>query len=165
VCPLGKAIEKHDGFSNGWQQRSVPIDFTIISMERRPQLDLVKTPRPPYFAVIFSSRLTADAANDYGEMADRMLNLAQAMPGFLGFEKARNPNGNGITVSYWASEDAIRLWQQHAEHLVAQKVGRERWYAAFETRVARVERSYGYTKPNQNLVPLFTESWSRAFWK
>lgn len=76
-----------------------------------------------------------------------MVALARSMPGFLGVESVRGPDGFGITVSYWADEDAVRHWQQHGEHLLAQRFGRERWYTCFEVRVCRVERAYGFGRP------------------
>jgi heme-degrading monooxygenase HmoA len=109
---------------------------------------LANTPPPPYYAVIFSSLRNSGDPGGYAETADRMVDLAQTMPGFLGIESARGADGFGITVSYWASEDAIRHWQQHAEHLIAQRLGREKWYARFELRVCRVERAYGFGKPS-----------------
>lgn len=102
---------------------------------------IAKTPTPPYYAVIFTSIRTAEGGDDYGEMAENMVALAAEQPGFLGVESARNEIG--ITVSYWESLEAIRHWKAHAEHLVAQKLGRERWYAAYKTRVCLVERDYG----------------------
>ena len=101
---------------------------------------------PPYFAVIFSSVRTAADADGYAATADRMVELAATMPGFLGIESVRGDDGFGITVSYWASEEAIRAWQRHAEHLEAQRLGRERWYERFELRVCRVERAYGFSR-------------------
>ena len=56
-------------------------------------------PRPPYWAVIFSS-LRRDGDNGYAEMADRMVRLAEVQPGFLGAESSRDAQGFGITVSY-----------------------------------------------------------------
>jgi heme-degrading monooxygenase HmoA len=103
---------------------------------------------PPYFAVIFSSVRTAADADGYAAAADRMVELAATMPGFLGIDSARGDDGFGITVSYWDSEEAIRAWQRHAEHLEAQRLGRERWYERFELRVCRVERAYGFSRPN-----------------
>lgn len=74
-------------------------------------------------------------------MAEQMLQLAAQQPGFLGAESARNEVG--ITVSYWESLEAIRQWKAHAEHLVAQRLGREKWYSAYKTRICRVDREYG----------------------
>jgi heme-degrading monooxygenase HmoA len=46
-------------------------------------------------------------------------------------------------VSYWKDEASIATWKAHAEHAVAQRLGRDRWYADFQLRVCRVERNYG----------------------
>lgn len=97
------------------------------------------TPQPPYYAVIFTSIRTA-VDEGYGEVADRMLELARRQPGFLGVESTRGADGLGITVSYWESLDSIAAWKSNAEHRVAQATGHQKWYAQFETRVARVER-------------------------
>jgi hypothetical protein len=103
---------------------------------------LARTPAPPYYAVIFTS-LRTDGDQGYASMAERMVELAAEQPGFLGVESARGADGLGITVSYWASEEAIAAWRAHAEHRVAQETGRRTWYADYEVRVARVERAYG----------------------
>ncbi len=80
-------------------------------------------------------------------MAERMLELARAQPGFLGVESARGPDGVGITVSYWTSREAIADWKRHAEHLGAQALGRAVWYADFALRVARVEEARSFESP------------------
>ncbi len=103
---------------------------------------IAPTPEPPYLAVIFSSQRT-EGDQGYGGMAERMVELARAQPGFLGVESARDAEGFGITVSYWRDEASIATWKAHAEHAVAQRLGWERWYADFQLRVCRVEREYG----------------------
>lgn len=100
-------------------------------------------PEPPYYAVIFSSRRTDLDPELYRETARRMEQLAAAQPGFLGMESARDPDGFGITVSYWRSPEAIAEWKHHLEHRAARDQGRENWYAHFEVRVSKVERAYG----------------------
>ena len=104
-----------------------------------------RTPDPPYYAVIFTSRRT-EGDNGYGDMTDRMVELAAQQPGFLGVESARGADGLGITVSYWQSEEAIAAWKRNAEHAVAQARGRANWYTEFVTRVAKVERVYDFTR-------------------
>lgn len=91
------------------------------------------------FAVVFVSKRTN--VDGYGEAAERMLELASGMAGFLGVDSVRNPDGLGITVSYWESEAAIAAWQQHAEHLVAQRNGRSKWYEYFDLHICRVVSS------------------------
>ena len=102
---------------------------------------IARTPAPPYYAVIFSSvRTEGDAA--YSEMAERMLRLAAEQDGFLGVESARSEYG--ITVSFWRDKGAILKWRFHAEHILAQKMGRSDWYKTFKVRISLVEREYGF---------------------
>jgi heme-degrading monooxygenase HmoA len=101
---------------------------------------IANTPKPPYYAVIFTS-LRTEGDNGYGEMAAKMVESASRQPGFLGVESARQEVG--ITVSYWTDLDAIRNWKKNSEHLEAQKSGRERWYSSFKIRISKVERDYG----------------------
>jgi heme-degrading monooxygenase HmoA len=105
---------------------------------------IARTPQPPYYAVIFTSLGTGDAEG-YEEAAARMLELAAAMPGFLGAETARD--GLGITVSYWTDLEAIAAWKRHSEHAAVQAEGRGRWYSSYATRIARVERDYRFQRP------------------
>lgn len=104
--------------------------------------NIATTPRPPYYVVIFTS-LRTEGDHGYGHMAERMIELAAQQPGFLGVETARTPDGLGITVSYWSSEEAIAAWKAHADHEIAQETGRRVWYSDYYLRVARVERDYG----------------------
>ena len=97
------------------------------------------TPKPPYYAVIFTSLRTPDD-NGYHKMASRMVELASQQDGFLGIESAREEIG--ITVSYWSDLDSIKAWKRNAEHRAAQKKGHDMWYSHFKVRIAKVERDY-----------------------
>jgi heme-degrading monooxygenase HmoA len=112
-----------------------------MSLDFSPErASIASTREPPYVAVIFTS-LRSPGENGYGETAEAMLTLARQQDGYLGFESARE--GLGITVSYWRDEDAARAWKQIAEHLVAQRKGRDRWYSDYRVRIATVVREYG----------------------
>lgn len=100
-----------------------------------------KLPDPPYYSVIFSSLRSLDE-NGYEHMADRMVELASAQPGYLGVESVRSADGFGITVSYWANLEAITAWRSNAEHQIAQETGKTLWYEHYEVRIACVERAY-----------------------
>lgn len=101
---------------------------------------IAQTPRPPYFAVIFTS-IRAEGDNGYGATARQMLELASQQPGFLGVESARQEIG--ITISYWTSLEAIAAWKANTAHRHAQERARD-WYETFRVRVCRVEREYGF---------------------
>jgi heme-degrading monooxygenase HmoA len=106
-------------------------------------MNLASTPEPPYYAVIFTS-IRSPQEEGYERTAEEMAALAATMPGFLGMESARE--NIGITVSYWRSLDDISHWRNHAEHKIAQRFGREKWYAAFTTRICLVERAYSFVQ-------------------
>ncbi|RUP38545.1 MAG: antibiotic biosynthesis monooxygenase [Gordonia sp. (in: high G+C Gram-positive bacteria)] len=105
---------------------------------------IAKTPKPPYVVVIFSSIRTGDDGDGYASMAEEMDRLAAAQPGYLGVESARDVDGFGLTASYWTDEQAARAWKGVAEHAVAQRLGRERWYRSYRVRIATVTREYGF---------------------
>ena len=102
---------------------------------------IAATPPAPYYAVIFTS-LKTEAAKGYENMSDKMVELAKQQPGYLGYESARSELG--ITVSYWQSLEAIKNWKANLDHQMAQKLGREKWYAQYKVRICRVERDYGF---------------------
>jgi len=104
---------------------------------------IAQTPQPPYYAVIFTSTRT-NGDNGYAEMAAKMVELARQQEGFLGVESAREEVG--ITVSYWRDLESIKAWRENAEHTVARTSGRQLWYKEFKTRIAKVERDYGFDK-------------------
>ena len=101
---------------------------------------IANTPNPPYYAVIFTS-IRTEGDNGYGEMANKMVELASRQQGFLGVESAHEDVG--ITVSYWADLESIKKWKANIEHQQAQRLGRENWYSSFKARITRVERDYG----------------------
>jgi heme-degrading monooxygenase HmoA len=103
-------------------------------------------PKPPYYAVIFSSQRNDHDEEGYGSTAQRMVELAREQLGFLGVESTRGADGFGITVAYWESEECSLAWRRHAEHSAARKLGRSDWYDHFELRVAKVERAYGWDR-------------------
>ena len=107
--------------------------------------DLASTPEPPYYAVIFTTvRQEPHEGDGYAETDAAMSALAAKQPGYLGVESARA--GVGITVSYWRDEASIAAWKREAQHVLAQREGRARWYERYRLRVARVERDTTFTR-------------------
>lgn len=101
-----------------------------------------RTPRPPYYAVIFTAQRNAGGDDGYEATARAMFELAAKQPGYLGAEHARGADGFGITVAYFTDEAAIRARRENAEHRAAQRLGIARWYSRYDIRVAKVERAY-----------------------
>ena len=90
--------------------------------------------------VLFRSRLTPEAANGYGAMAEQMSKLARSSPGFIAEKGFVAEDGERLTVVWWENEETLKQWRNNAEHLIAQKTGREKWYepANIPAAVARL---------------------------
>ncbi len=94
-------------------------------------------------AVIFMSRLR-DPAPGYAETAERMVELASSMPGFIGIRSMRDADGSGITISWWRSEEDIAHWREHPEHLEAQRRGQEEWYESWHIEICHVKKAQSF---------------------
>jgi heme-degrading monooxygenase HmoA len=106
----------------------------------------MRTPDLPasYWAVIFTNQRTSQHDGEYDATAARMQELAAQQPGYLGIDSARNPDGSGITVSYWMTEADLVGWKAVAEHRAAQQAGADRFYSSYTTRITQVGRQYEY---------------------
>ena len=92
--------------------------------------------------MIFTSVRSGEDGDEYEATDARLLELVTQQPGYLGVE-ALDDGVAGISVSYWATNDDAHAWKQVSEHVAAQRLGRDRWYAAYRVRVATVDRDYG----------------------
>lgn len=97
-------------------------------------------PEPPYYAVIFTSRKSAQASDGYEEMAELMDRLASEQPGYLGHQFFGGEDGSGVTISYWKDLEAIMAWRKNTEHAKAQARGQAGWYDWYELETCKVER-------------------------
>ncbi len=97
-------------------------------------------------AVIFVAQRTAEDDEGYAIAASAMDTLAAQQHGYLGIDSVRGSDGLGITVSYWASDNAAKAWRDHPEHTAIRDAGRDRWYSHYSLHVASVERSYDWQK-------------------
>ena len=102
---------------------------------------IAKTPKPPYYAVIFTS-IKSTKIDGYEEMANKMLDLVKKQTGFLGYESASDKIG--ITISYWSDLDSIKNWKQNIDHKEAQIKGKSSWYSNYKTRIVKVEKDYEF---------------------
>jgi heme-degrading monooxygenase HmoA len=81
------------------------------------------------FLVVFRNRKRADIDQAaYDAEADRMVELAQAQPGYLSFKSYVGDDGEVVAISEWADEASARAWGRNAEHLQAQGRGRSAYY-------------------------------------
>ena len=92
------------------------------------------------YAVIFKAK-TKKLDESYFNMANRMRELAIDEYGCVKFT-AVTEGSNEIAISYWESMEQIKKWKQNSEHLVAQKLGKEKWYETYSVEIVKVLEKY-----------------------
>ena len=97
--------------------------------------------------VLFRSRLTADAGEDYAAMDAELSALAREADGFAGVRSYGADDGERLTVVWWRDAESLERWRHHARHRLAQATGRARWYASYELEVAEVVRESRFVRP------------------
>jgi heme-degrading monooxygenase HmoA len=101
---------------------------------------------PGAVAVNFVSQRTAHDNEGYAAAGEEMVRMASAMPGFIGIDSVRSPEGLGSTVSYWADEQAAVAWRNEATHSATREAGRKNWYEWYRLAVTETVRSYGWQR-------------------
>jgi heme-degrading monooxygenase HmoA len=98
--------------------------------------------------VVFRSRLTPEAGDDYSEMAAEMLSTAKEMPGFIEFKSFKADDGERLSLVYWQDHETMAGWRNHPRHRIAQSTGRAKWYAYFRLEVADIVRESNFERPS-----------------
>ncbi|MCL6244323.1 MULTISPECIES: antibiotic biosynthesis monooxygenase [Acinetobacter] len=92
------------------------------------------------YVVIFKARIrTLDEL--YFSTAQQLRDKALTHFNCQHFE-ALTEGEHEIALSYWNTLEDIRAWQQDAQHLVAQQLGKNQWYASFSVEICEVLRRY-----------------------
>jgi heme-degrading monooxygenase HmoA len=96
--------------------------------------------------VLFRSRLTPEAGQDYQEMASEMYASAKDIPGFVDFKSFKADDGERISIVWWRDHETMALWRNHPRHRVAQQAGRAKWYEYYKIEVAEVVRESAFER-------------------
>ncbi len=89
---------------------------------------------------VFRSRLKATAQPGYGTTAQRMSELARAMPGYISHKSFVAEDGERVTIVEFADQASHDAWRRHAEHGAAQGHGRKHFYSEYKVQVCEVKR-------------------------
>ena len=99
------------------------------------------------YVVIFRSTRTNTNVEQYREWSEKMENLVAEQPGYqshYGFRDSET--GQGVTVSYFESEESVKQWHDNSQHTQAQELGRTHFYESFSVDVAEIKRHYEWRK-------------------
>jgi heme-degrading monooxygenase HmoA len=98
------------------------------------------------FVVIFRAEI-AVLDGEYLQMATHLRDLALDRYGCIEFNSFTEGNQE-IALSYWKSEAQIKQWKQDAEHVLAQELGRDKWYKNYRVEIAEIKRAYSHEAVN-----------------
>lgn len=97
--------------------------------------------------IAFRSKLTAEAGDDYGEMAAAMQKHARSFPGFIDVKAFTAADGERLTLVWWQDEETLSAWSRDAQHVAAKQQGRRHWYQYYKIDVAKIVRHHDFTRP------------------
>jgi len=84
---------------------------------------------------IFRSRLREEHEAAYEPVAERMAERAAAMPGFVSLDGFVADDGERVAIFAFETLAHLDAWRTDAEHLEAQRRGREEFYASYDLYV------------------------------
>ncbi|BCH24956.1 hypothetical protein MesoLjLc_46740 [Mesorhizobium sp. L-8-10] len=87
---------------------------------------------------VFRSRLNAQAQEEYGVMAKRMGELARTVPGYVSHKGFVGEDGERVTIVEFESEEALREWKSHPEHIEAKRLGFTKFFSSFNYQICNV---------------------------
>jgi heme-degrading monooxygenase HmoA len=96
---------------------------------------------------IFKHRMRPGVDKEYGADASKLLELAQKMPGFVSIKGYAAEDGEQLILVEFETEQALAAWREHPEHLIAQELGRSKYYSEYNIQVCNTLRAYGFKAP------------------
>jgi heme-degrading monooxygenase HmoA len=96
--------------------------------------------------ILFRSRLTPQAGQDYQELDAELERLVRNQPGYVKHKSYGAADGERLTLVWFQDQETLRAWKMQPRHLEAQRRGRERWYEFYEMEVAEVVRTSSFTR-------------------
>ena len=95
---------------------------------------------------VFRSRLRPESADEYGDWAGRMSDLAKTMRGYISHKGFVAPDGERVTIVEFEDEESLKVWSHQSEHMQAKKKGRSDFYSEYKIQVCTVQRQSEFPK-------------------
>jgi heme-degrading monooxygenase HmoA len=89
---------------------------------------------------IFRSRTRPGVDAEAEPLRARVQEIAEAMPGYISNKTFVAGDGERVSIHYWESEEQLRAFWDHPEHVEIQKFGREKRYAEYSIYVCEILR-------------------------
>ncbi|OGA00878.1 MAG: hypothetical protein A3H35_18540 [Betaproteobacteria bacterium RIFCSPLOWO2_02_FULL_62_17] len=66
------------------------------------------------------------------------------MPGFVSYKDFSSTDGERVSIVEFESEEALKAWREHPQHVMAQQLGRDKFFAEYHIQVCTPVRDYSY---------------------
>lgn len=96
---------------------------------------------------VFRSRLNPESQAEYQQSAARMSELAKGIAGYISHKGFTAADGERVTIVEFESEEGLRAWATHPEHVEAKKIGRQVFFSEYRVQVCNVVRDSANRKP------------------
>lgn len=96
--------------------------------------------------ILFRSKLTPEAGQDYVSTDQKLEELVKHNPGFVAAKSYTAADGERLTVVWFRDAESLKQWRDVPEHRAAQATGREKWYEFYKMDVATVTRSINFAR-------------------
>ncbi len=90
------------------------------------------------YVVVFTSQAAHKDA-EYMRLNSELEEIVSRLEGFLGMQSL-SKDGQGISLSYWASSEAIAEWRNQEQHKLA-KSKSSAWYEFWSSYICKIEKS------------------------
>lgn len=94
---------------------------------------------------VFRTRLNPGVDDEYGPTAERMSELARAVPGYISHKGFVADDGERVTIVEFESEEALHKWRVDPEHRAAKKRGFDSFYSGFKYQICSVIRERAWS--------------------
>ena len=95
---------------------------------------------------VFRSRVRPESREEYARWTVRMSELARKMPGYVSHKGFVAEDGERVTIVEFESEETLRAWSQHPDHVEAKKKGRASFYSEYRIQICAVQRDSTFPK-------------------
>ena len=101
--------------------------------------------------VIFEVWPKPEFKDKYLELAAELRGTLESIEGFISVERFQSISEDNkmLSLSFFENQKALDEWRNLAEHRVAQRVGRSRYFQDYRLRVVEVLRDYGMQQREQ----------------
>lgn len=102
--------------------------------------------KSPSIIILFRSKLTDQAGEDYQAMNAEMETLVRQNPGFVDVKSYTAADGERLTVVWWRDEESLTEWRNLMRHREVQNTGRQKWYEYYDMDVTTITRSRSFVR-------------------